>query len=713
VDRHAIAEERVVAFGLARGYLSPAGVEAARQQVTQLRGTGVPATLLTVASQHLPPAVVTELSAVYRQAVAEVSEMPVGDPHAAGTVMSDPHAAGTVMSDPHAAGTVMSDPHAAGTVISAGGQGPGSAAPTPRGGLPRPGDRVGSYEVVEELARGGMGAVFVARHVELDRRVALKVMLSAGEASPEEQQRFLNEAQAASKLNHPGIVTVHEVGMQAGLAFLAMELVEGESLGDRLRRVGQLDLEEAARLVADVARTLEAAHAAGLLHRDMKPANVLLSADGLAKITDFGIALDTTESDRLTRTGQLLGTPVYMSPEQARGQRNLDRRADVYSLGAILYESITGQRLFEGGSLANILVKVNRVEPVRPSSLRKQISPALEEICLKALRKRRMDRYPSAAALAADLERFLAGKEPEVLRDSLGRSRRSRRAVAIAAGAALVLVGGLVAATRDADPPPVTPTAVVEETPSTVDAPEPTETDKRLWALNPNDSFRLLLEFREQTPVSKAQLEGELALRVVSLNSDGVANIEGRYVYVTAEISVTNAAAGPAIPFDSRDRDAPPHPLDGLRKAMGEPFTLTLDPRTGAASEAQGLDALLKLATQEKVRSNFDHAKKQVLRGRFLRSVFACFHVIDTEAVTWRARKPGLYTVRRRETGPPILTTLIGADGGQVYSVKGRAEFEGNHPVLGELTQERADANPDGTVANFRVEFKPGGVEGE
>jgi predicted Ser/Thr protein kinase len=701
MGQHAAGEESVVAAILARGYLSPADIEAARQQTERMRAAGVPGTLLTVLGQRLSPAIVAELSAVYREAIANPTGAPGGgqDPHAAGTVVRDPHAAGTVVRDPHAAGTVVRDPHAAGTV--------GAEGPARRAGLPRPGERIGSYEVVRELARGGMGAVFVARHVELPRQVALKVMLGGAEATAEEQSRFLNEAQAAAKLQHPGVVTVHEVGMDQGRAFLAMELVEGESLEDRLRREGRLDPEEAARLVADVARTLDAAHAVGVLHRDMKPGNVLLGPDGSARVTDFGIARDMHEAERLTRTGQLLGTPVYMPPEQAQGRKDLDARADVYSLGAILYELITGQRLFEGATVANILVKVTRVEPTPPRSLRKDLPPALEQVCLKALSKRRMDRYPSAGELAADLDRFLAGEAVEARpRGSGGRAGRWLRSpwgVATASAALLVLLGAAALLPRGATEEVAQ--APDEVGPATDPPSSPSQAaDASLWTLAAGDELQVSVDAREQSPTSTIQLEAELRLRVMSVGTDGLAQLEGRFAWVRLDYAASVSMG--SQPFDSRSPTTQPHAFDGLREVMGLPFRLSLDTATGATSEVEGLEALLELADRTPTPANYTHTRRQLLRAGFYRSVFACFHVLGSEGLPWRSRTPGAFSVRQRGS-PPLLTTLIGADAAPAYSIRGKARYEGGRLASGELSQEPDGSAGVGASCIYKVEVAP------
>lgn len=318
----------------------------------------------------------------------------------------------------------------------------------------------GDYQLVEELARGGMGVVFRARQVSLNRTVALKLIAAGHLASAEQVRRFRTEAETAAGLDHPNIVPIYEVGERGGQHFFAMKLVEGGSLAQRLSgsRAGDtppLPIEAAARLLASIARTVHFAHQRGILHRDLKPGNILLDREGQPHITDFGLAKVLTEGADLTQTMAVLGTPHYMSPEQARGQvTGLTVASDVYSLGAVLYELLAGEPPFTGGSIVEVLRRVAEEEPKPPSQVKgnpngngmeRILDRDLETICLKCLDKDPQRRYGSAASVAGDLERWLA-HEPIEARPATRRERVAkwtRRNPTLALATALLLVVGI------------------------------------------------------------------------------------------------------------------------------------------------------------------------------------------------------------------------------------------------------------------------------
>jgi serine/threonine-protein kinase len=269
---------------------------------------------------------------------------------------------------------------------------------------------VPGYEIESVLGRGGMGVVYKARHLALKRTVALKMVLAGGHADPQELARFRLEAEAVARLQHPNIVQIHEVGEAGGLPYFALEFVEGCNLAGKLKGK-PLPAREAARLVEALARAVQLAHSRNVVHRDLKPANVLLTADGTPKITDFGLARQLDTDSGATQAGQVMGTPSYMAPEQASGQSHeAGPAADVWALGAILYECLTGRPPFQGASVVETLDQVRTQEPVPPSRLRPRLSLDLETICLKCLRKEPEKRYASAAELADDLARYERGE---------------------------------------------------------------------------------------------------------------------------------------------------------------------------------------------------------------------------------------------------------------------------------------------------------------
>ena len=314
------------------------------------------------------------------------------------------------------------------------------------------GDRVryfGDYELLEEIARGGMGVVFKARQINLNRIVALKMILAGQFAGQEDVQRFYTEAEAAAQLDHPGIVPIFEIGEQDGQHYFSMGYIEGESLAQRIAD-RPLPPREAAELMQKVCDAISYAHDRNVIHRDLKPANILLDPSGQPKVTDFGLAKKTEADSGLTGTGQILGTPAYMPPEQAAGQVDgVGRPADVYSLGAVLYCLLTGQPPFQAASPMDTLLQVLEKEPTAPRQINATVPVDLETICLKCLEKEASRRYESAAALSADLGRYLADEPIEARPSSaaykLWRKAKRNRTTSLALAAAFVaVIGGTI-----------------------------------------------------------------------------------------------------------------------------------------------------------------------------------------------------------------------------------------------------------------------------
>jgi hypothetical protein len=277
-------------------------------------------------------------------------------------------------------------------------------------GRPAPLPVIDGYEIGEPLGRGGMGLVFKARQTRLKRPVALKIIVSGAHAGSEERARFRTEAEAVARLDHPGIVQIYEVGEQAGCPYLALEFIGGGNLAQQLDGT-PMPPHRAAQLLVDLARAVQHAHEQGIIHRDLKPANVLLTETGVAKIADFGLAKLLDVEQGQTHTGAVLGSPSYMAPEQAAGKvRTIGPATDVYALGAILYELLTGRPPFLGASPLETLDQVRTHDPATPQTLQPRVSADLAAICLKCLEKNPAERYATAAALADDLERFLRGE---------------------------------------------------------------------------------------------------------------------------------------------------------------------------------------------------------------------------------------------------------------------------------------------------------------
>lgn len=334
------------------------------------------------------------------------------------------------------------------TLDAAGSRAAPAPEPLPRG--------FADYELLDEIARGGMGVVYKARHVRLNRIVALKMILTGELATSAEVMRFRTEAEAAAALQHPHIVPIYEVGSHHGHHFFTMQLIEGGSLKEHAARL-RGHPRDAARLMAQVADAVQYAHSKAILHRDLKPANILLGGTGSAAarstfepfVTDFGLAKRLEDDHAQTRSDALLGTPAYMAPEQAAGgSRRVGTAADVYALGAILYELLAGRPPFAADSVLALLQRVQTADPTPPHHLVPTVPRDLETICLKCLQKEPHQRYPSAAALADDLRRFLDGKP--VSARPVGATERLtkwvRRHPTIAALTALLLLVAVTSA---------------------------------------------------------------------------------------------------------------------------------------------------------------------------------------------------------------------------------------------------------------------------
>lgn len=308
---------------------------------------------------------------------------------------------------------------------------------------------VEGYEIIGELGHGGMGVVYKARQSQANRIVALKMILSSRHAGGEARKRFHIEAEAVARLQHPNIVQLYEVGEHDGYPFFSLEYCEGGTLASHLKSE-PISTERAARLVETLARAMHYAHERGVVHRDLKPANVLLGEAGIPKIADFGLAKRLDSDQDYTRTGEIMGTPDFMAPEQASGHtREIGPCTDIYALGAILYDMLTGRPPFQAPSVLEALELVRTQEPVPPSRLRLKLSRDLETICLKALQKEPRKRYASALDMAEDLKSFLAdepikARPVSTIERGVRWCRRNRVVASLLLVLAVVFFSGMV-----------------------------------------------------------------------------------------------------------------------------------------------------------------------------------------------------------------------------------------------------------------------------
>ncbi|MEM0927024.1 MAG: serine/threonine-protein kinase, partial [Planctomycetota bacterium] len=286
--------------------------------------------------------------------------------------------------------------------------GPGAPTLRPGGVSNRERGSFGEYDLIEEIARGGMGVVYKARHRRLDRIVALKMILGGRFSGSDEVQRFYIEAKAAGRLDHPGIVPLYEIGEVEGQPFYAMKFIEGGSLAQHLPGL-RVDVRRSVSMMCEVAAAVHHAHQRGILHRDLKPANILLDDEQRPMLTDLGLAKQTGDDSGLTQTGALLGTPSYMSPEQAQSGAAVTTACDVYALGAILYEVLTGKPPFVAATPIETVMQVLESSVTPPRETDHRIDRDLELICLKCLRRDPNERYATAADLESDMRCWLAG----------------------------------------------------------------------------------------------------------------------------------------------------------------------------------------------------------------------------------------------------------------------------------------------------------------
>ncbi len=318
-------------------------------------------------------------------------------------------------------------------------------------------NRYGRYEIVEELGRGSMGVVFKAYDPNIDRIIALKVLRPDRVTSKAFVERFLKEAKAIGRLSHPNIVAVYDVGQDHGTIYIAMEFLEGTPLNDLIAK-GDMEIKEIIKIAFQVASALDYAHKKGIVHRDIKPSNIIITPEGDVKLTDFGIAhIDDPSMPHQTQAGEILGTPAYMSPEQVLG-RSVEGSADIFSLGIVIYEMVTGVRPFKGPNLAAIFNAITQISPEEPSRLRPDCPQALSKIIMKCLEKEPDRRFQTAGELASALQKLLTppGRESEK------PSKKGLLAGLLAV--VVVAVAGIVIYLNQTKEAPPKPTAVIEAT---------------------------------------------------------------------------------------------------------------------------------------------------------------------------------------------------------------------------------------------------------
>jgi eukaryotic-like serine/threonine-protein kinase len=394
------------------------------------------------------------------------------------------------------------------------------------------GRTIGRYRILGELGRGAMGVVYRAEDPVLDRPLAIKtIFIPADDQDRKEYEaRFTQEARAAGRLSHPGIVTIYDVGREAEMVYMTMELLEGTDLSTRAA-THKFSVREALQIVLQVAEALAFAHQHGVVHRDIKPPNIMLIPGGRVKIMDFGIAR-MRSSDLKTQTGLMLGTPRYMSPEQVAG-KPVDHRSDIFSLGTVLYELLTGSKLFAGEDATEIMYNVSQLRPVPPSRINRQVPPMLDLVVAKALEKNADERYQEARQFAADLRACLSESGgPRVDSDATARTERigGTNAAQDADSARTLRIGETAAGEpqgrEDAEEPLITVDGNTRLTVSRVF--DSSEAVARLAKPAPKDHARLIRSPRPLSVFTLLRRDADLGLLALAI----IASIAASAVYL-------------------------------------------------------------------------------------------------------------------------------------------------------------------------------------
>jgi eukaryotic-like serine/threonine-protein kinase len=452
----------------------------------------------------------------------------------------------------------------------------------------------GRYEVVRKIGEGGMGAVYEARHLKIDKRVAVKVLLDKYAQKADVVARLEQEARLASAIGHENIVDITDFGeTDDGRTFVVMEFLEGESLGALLQRDGPLLPRRAVTIARQVASALGAAHDKGVVHRDVKPENIFITQRGdgdFVKVVDFGISKAMRASDieeespRLTQTGMVLGTPLYLSPEQARGEEHLDHRIDIYALGTILYETLTGEVPFHGANYLSIISQILSQEPKPLSQARPDlgISPALEQVVTRAMTKDRDERYQTMREFDADLAAVESGAEGQVAFGRAAAPPRWRTAVTWTAVVGMVVAGVTLAVPRmlrsGRPPAPVGPAmAISAPPPSPPPAPEEKQSEIKILVTSEPSGAQVWWHDvqKGETPVDVDLPEGELVELTLKLPGYDEAKApffptKGKPLRVTLTKKQVEVAKPPKRPKATKPAAAQPLPDRGGPTSGGE-----------------------------------------------------------------------------------------------------------------------------------------------
>ena len=512
---------------------------------------------------------------------------------------------------------------------------------------------IGPYRILRRLGAGGMGVVWEAHHPGLGRSVAIKQL--QGTVDPRALERFRREGELLSRLRHPGVVAVLELGGAPEGPFLVQELVAGESLDKVLRR-GPLPVRPAARIVRDVADALAAVHAAGMLHRDLKPHNVILRPDGTPVLIDFGLARDE-QAERLTRTGEVMGSLAYMSPEQADGSKLIDARSDVYGLGAVLYELLTGAPPFQGTTL-QVIADILARDPPWPAELRQDVPPDLDAVCRRAMAKQPEARYPTAGALRDDLDRFLRGLPPEG-----APWHRRRGLLGAGVGAVLALAGLLLAVALLRPGRPVTPAPQPAPTQSPAPPPLVPAPAPLLWAVPAGRALDYELRLEDQVGVGLIRFQA--GLRMLPAGSPE----EERLPFACEVLEVVCHHAGElgiAADYDSSRPVDPLNPLAALDAVKGLRFQVELDRRTGAVRSMRGWDGVADLPG----------AFVRLCNDDFIRSSMHALTCVSGPLTTpWEPAGEGEWTAAARDHSAMLASLFNVPPAGAVFQVEGRCRY--------------------------------------